>query len=78
MLLCGVRAAGSAPHSGVCGVQGGREGGHAGGGGGQVQLHADGVLHLQRDRPPQLPQGTDVHAAPSQSGGGSGEREGVM
>ena len=66
-------SAGAAPHSSVCGVQRGREGGHAGGGGGQVQLHAHGVLHLQRDCPPQLSQGEDRRRCVA--GGGGGEWE---
>lgn len=46
-----------ASHGGVFCVRRGREGGHGGLGGGEVQPVSDGVHHLQRDHPPKLPEG---------------------
>ena len=50
-------AAGAAPYSSVLCVRRSGEGGHGGLGGGEVQPLPHGVHHLQRDHPPQLPQG---------------------
>lgn len=55
LLVCA--AAGPASYSRVRGVRRSGEGGHAGRGGREVQRHAHGVLHLQRDCSPQLPEG---------------------
>lgn len=56
-----VSPAGAASHSRVFRVWRGGEGGHGGLGGGEVQPLSDGVHHLQRDHPSQLPEGE--HAA---------------
>lgn len=57
LCVCVCRPAGAAPHGGVLCVRRGGEGGHRGVGGGEVQPESDGVHHLQRDHPPQLPEG---------------------
>lgn len=55
--LSHLSVAGVASHSRVLCVWRGGEGGHGGLRGREVQPLADGVHHLQRDHPPQLPQG---------------------
>ena len=54
----------AAPHRRVSGVRRGGQGGHGGGPGAEAQPHADGVLRLQRDPPPRLPEGTPHRAEP--------------